>query len=322
MLAAAASCGGRATASRPSALIVVSGNNQTGVVGQELPKPVSVRVTDAAGRPVQGQLVSFHVVAGGGSVFAGAANSNPDGLALERWTLGRRAGDPQRLEARAVDASTGAAIVFGTFDAVAVAGPAVSIGFDGDLQTGFPDKPLAAPIGVQVSDVFGNGVAGVMVTFVAAAGSGSANPQTATTDLSGESRAQWTLGPTARQQTLQALAAGFPAHTFVANPGQVFAGPFAGIYVGAQTYSQCDAGCSDTVSFMVTDGGVDPAPPPWTTPGIYAGGVSNDGSVSYYRWTHLFFGGTFVADGGSVTGSGGFQCTDRPCSGTWNVSRQ
>ena len=43
---------------------MVSGNSQTGVVGQELSEPVTIRVTDAEGRPVQGQLVNFHVVAG------------------------------------------------------------------------------------------------------------------------------------------------------------------------------------------------------------------------------------------------------------------
>ncbi|HEY2377605.1 MAG TPA: Ig-like domain-containing protein, partial [Gemmatimonadaceae bacterium] len=79
----------------PSKVVIVSGDAQSGVVGQELGTALVVRVVDANGTPVQGQAVNFHVTAGGGSVFAGSSNTNADGVAQERWTLGTVAGADQ-----------------------------------------------------------------------------------------------------------------------------------------------------------------------------------------------------------------------------------
>src|SRR5262245_26661737 len=69
-------------------LLEVSGNGQSGLPGTELPKPLVVKVVDRKGRRVEEQIVNFRVVAGGGSVFAGAAITNENGIAQERWTLG------------------------------------------------------------------------------------------------------------------------------------------------------------------------------------------------------------------------------------------
>src|SRR5690349_12537818 len=99
---------GTKQAGPPSKVVIVSGDGQTGVVGQELPAAIVVRAVDANGTPVQGQAINFHVTAGGGSVFAGSSNTNADGIAQERWTLGTVAGSDQTIEARAVDNNTGA----------------------------------------------------------------------------------------------------------------------------------------------------------------------------------------------------------------------
>lgn len=99
----------------PLSMSVVSGNGQQGPPGAELPDPLVVRVEDARGRPVSGQIVNFRVVSGGGSVFAGAAISNKSGLVQERWTLGF--GGLQRVEARAIDPATGAPLTFAVFAA-------------------------------------------------------------------------------------------------------------------------------------------------------------------------------------------------------------
>src|SRR2546425_4128204 len=99
----------------PLSLSVVSGNNQSGPPGTELPDPIVARVEDSRGHAVKGQIVNFVVVSGGGSVFAGAAISGGDGIVQERWTLG--AAGPQQLEARAVDNVTGAKLTFAIFTA-------------------------------------------------------------------------------------------------------------------------------------------------------------------------------------------------------------
>jgi hypothetical protein len=104
-------------------LAIVSGDSQVGDPGAELPEPLTARVLDARGRPVRDQLVNFQVTHGGGSVFAGAALSDHDGVVREWWTLGPNPGE-NRLEARAVDPATGEKLVFATFHAIAQAPPA------------------------------------------------------------------------------------------------------------------------------------------------------------------------------------------------------
>src|SRR5881296_2784345 len=99
----------------PLSLSVISGNNQSAPPGTELTDPLVARVDDSRGHAVKGQIVNFVVVSGGGSVFAGAAITNADGIVQERWTLGFSG--PQQVEARAVDNATGAKLTFAIFTA-------------------------------------------------------------------------------------------------------------------------------------------------------------------------------------------------------------
>ncbi|HVG43172.1 MAG TPA: hypothetical protein VM890_00525, partial [Longimicrobium sp.] len=144
----------------PARLDVVSGNGQQGMVGQELAAPLVVRVTDAAGKVVRGQVVNFVVVSGGGSVFAGTAITTHDGVAQERWTLGTTARDTQRVEARAVDPATGAALVFATFTAVGTpAAPASIAALNGDtMVAGAAGSLVEDSFAVVVRDAHGNRV--------------------------------------------------------------------------------------------------------------------------------------------------------------------
>lgn len=104
-------------------LSIVSGNDQEGVVGQELPNPLVVLALDNRGHPLRGGLVNFRVLTGGGSMYAGSALTNQAGIAQDYWTLGTRAGVEQTLEVRTVDPSTGAKLNFATFRAVGTPGP-------------------------------------------------------------------------------------------------------------------------------------------------------------------------------------------------------
>lgn len=94
-------------------LQIVSGNDQSALAYTELPAPVLVRLLNAKGRPVKGQVVNFRVVQGGGSVWAGASVTDAEGLAKDWWTLGGTFGR-SLLEARAVDPATGEQLVLGT----------------------------------------------------------------------------------------------------------------------------------------------------------------------------------------------------------------
>src|SRR5437868_3747692 len=112
---------------RAARILIVDGDAQRGVVGTELPGAITVRVVDSTGAPVAGQIVNFRVTAGNGAVYAGAAITNQQGTAADRWTLGTSVADSQRVEARAVDPATGARLVFATFNATATAGPAAAV---------------------------------------------------------------------------------------------------------------------------------------------------------------------------------------------------
>jgi hypothetical protein len=209
LFAALASCDSPTETDRPGAparLDVVSGDLQTAEVGTELPQPLVVRVTDADGTPLAGQIVNFRVVSGGGSVFAGAAQTNADGMAQERWTLGNTARDTQRVEARAVDPVTGQALVFGTFRAVGRAGAPAGISPVGSAaRTGSAGAALGEALQARVTDRFGNPVPAAAVVWTVRSGGGSVTPATSTADSLGIASAVWTLG--ARVDSAQVVEA-------------------------------------------------------------------------------------------------------------------
>jgi hypothetical protein len=199
-------------------LEIVAGEGQSGVAGVELSQAVVVRVSDATGVPVAGQVINFVVTAGGGHVFAGVALSNAAGEARERWTLGPGIG-PQRLEARAVDATTGAALVFATFSADAVAGPPAQVRVASGNLVGTLGTQLSAA--AAVLDANGNAVAGVPVTFAVTAGGGSVDPETAVTNDAGLASTTWMLGSSG-DQLLEARVSGLSPAVFVPTPGPTF----------------------------------------------------------------------------------------------------
>jgi trimeric autotransporter adhesin len=109
---------------------IVSGNQQTGAAGAELPQPLVVRATDPSGKALRGALVNFRVTSGGGRMFAGTAISDGKGTAQDYWTLGPSIG-VQTVDVVAVDPTTGAKEIFASFTAVGT-GVAVSIALSPD----------------------------------------------------------------------------------------------------------------------------------------------------------------------------------------------
>ncbi|HEV8305471.1 MAG TPA: Ig-like domain-containing protein [Gemmatimonadales bacterium] len=80
-----------------AALRMIRGDGQTALRGTTLPKAFTVRVVDAAGRPVAGVSVTFTVTGGGGAFGLGGptqvtVTSNASGLAEATLTLGVSAG--------------------------------------------------------------------------------------------------------------------------------------------------------------------------------------------------------------------------------------
>ncbi len=204
-----------------TSVVVVGGDNQTGVAGTELQLPLVAKLLDASGNVLAGQVVNFRVALGGGSVFGGASSSDANGLVRERWILGTTAG-PQTLEIRVVD-SKGEAVVLATFRATAAPGPAAVIKRDeaSNNQAAKQMQPLPLPVKVTVTDQFGHPVSGVDVTFSPLSPNhGTTTPAVVTTNTMGEASSNWTLGLPVGTLTLTATVTGLTAVTFTAHAYQ------------------------------------------------------------------------------------------------------
>ena len=96
MLAAQAGCtSSPATAAGvdpPAALLFDSGVGQVGSVGTVLGQPIVVLVTDSAGKVLKSVPVTWVVRGAGGSLYAAMPQTDGNGLASARWTLGAAVG--------------------------------------------------------------------------------------------------------------------------------------------------------------------------------------------------------------------------------------
>jgi filamin/ABP280 repeat protein/invasin-like protein len=161
-------------------------------VGQSLGEPLVAKVTDPAGRPVPDVEVVFVPPAGGEVAPNTPVRTGSNGEAEVHYTLSTTAGE-QLIEARAaviVPASSSSA----TFKAIAQSGTAETlVSAGGEGQSGQISTALAESLAVRAVDHFGNGVAGIEVTWQASGG-GSVRPSSVTTGTDGRAATERTLG--------------------------------------------------------------------------------------------------------------------------------
>jgi uncharacterized protein (TIGR03437 family) len=69
-------------------LVIVSGNNQTGASGADLPQPLRVQVNGRAGVPIAGATVNYVVTSGGATLSASSALTDETGAAAVTAKLG------------------------------------------------------------------------------------------------------------------------------------------------------------------------------------------------------------------------------------------
>jgi serine protease len=184
-------CGGGSEPNRaPSAIVLVSGNNQTGQAGQQLGLPLTVQVNDKSGDPVKEVAVTFAVAAGGGTVQTANATTNTQGRATTNWTVGTSVGATNTVTATATGLS-GSPV---TFSATVEAAPAASaVVLQGNSQTGTVGQQLPLQIQVEFRDAFNNPASSQTVTWTPAGG-GSITQTALQTDAQGIAAADWTLG--------------------------------------------------------------------------------------------------------------------------------
>lgn len=73
----------------PAELRIYGGDGQSAAVNTAVATPPSVIVTDTSGTPLEGAVVTFSVLSGGGSITAAVDTTGPDGIAqVGSWTLG------------------------------------------------------------------------------------------------------------------------------------------------------------------------------------------------------------------------------------------
>jgi len=185
----------------PSRIQLISGNNQTGVIGSVLSAPLVVAVTDSGGNPFPNKSVIFKVIENDGLVNTGGppaptviATTNAQGQAQVQWKLGMRAGAGGNSVEAYVVGVNGTAI----FTATGTLGPAGKIVIDtGNSQIGEVNQLLPKPLIAVVVDNGNNRLAGVPVTFSVKGGGGNFGGQpslTVNTDSDGRVAATLTLG--------------------------------------------------------------------------------------------------------------------------------
>lgn len=190
-------------------------DGQIGVVGAELPLPLSVRI-ESEGEPRAGVTVSWEASAG--TIRPTRTVSDAAGLASATWTLGPETGT---MTARSkVEGALGSPVSFHATGRAPVV-RAKPVG-SSDGQTGLVGAKLARPLRVQVRS---EGVlqAGALVHWYAQ--DGSVLPTASRTDADGIAVADWTLGALVGDQRVDvtvdeatSVMTSFTAH---ARPGPV-----------------------------------------------------------------------------------------------------
>lgn len=186
---------------KPVAVVIASGNNQTGQIGTQLPNDPRVRVIGQTGLPVQGVPVQFAVDPGAGAVVVSSAVTDGQGIASAGpWTLGDAPGE-HRI------AATAAGLAPAVFTATATDVPALlevvaGAGQEVEVGTEVPVLPT-----VRVLNAAGAPVANLPVTFLAA--SGFVAGAEARTGADGQaSLGSWVLSGKSGVQELVAAVAG------------------------------------------------------------------------------------------------------------------
>lgn len=191
----------------PASIEIAEGDGQEGAAGRRLGDPLVVRLADQVGNGVPGQVVTWVVSTGGGSVAPEMDRTDGDGLASAEWTLGPSPG-PNTVSA--VVAGVGGV----TFRAVGIGGGG---GGDASTITLVEGDGQRAPAGavvpvrpaVRVTDDSGSPVEGVQVSFVVTGGGGNVNGAERATGSDGIARVgSWRLGPEPGSNTLEARAGG------------------------------------------------------------------------------------------------------------------
>ncbi len=162
---------GKGTSDVPTTLAKNGGDNQSGFVGTTLTNPLSVKVTDSRGNPVEGVTVSW-TANDGGSVSSPTSATNSAGIAEVDRALGLVPGD--YTTTAAVSGLNGSPV---TFTSHANLGSGSKLAFTTGPSNRVVGQPFSPPLKVEIQDGSGNLIpSNASVTITASQG----NPVTGT----------------------------------------------------------------------------------------------------------------------------------------------
>ncbi len=202
-----------------NALIIVSGNAQSGVIGSPANTPLVVVLRDGFGNAVVGQTINWSVISGAATLTNASSVSDAVGQASNTFTFGTSGG------ASVIRASAFGGTLTIDFTANAVLASIVIAGGNG--QAGPVSSVLPVALTVQISPpagVFAAGsgprkpfaLNGVPITFAITGGGGSLSVVNAVTNAAGQASTVLTLGPAAGINTVSATVLGGPSTNFTA----------------------------------------------------------------------------------------------------------
>jgi Bacterial Ig domain/Bacterial Ig-like domain (group 1) len=296
-------------------IALVSGDNQSAPVNSALPAPLVVKVTDESGNPISGMSVTWTAV-GGGTVSEATTVTGADGQTSVTRTLGPTAG--QQTTQASAEGLAGSPV---TFTHTATAGTAAGVNkISGDNQSALAGTALPEPLVVQVLDAQQNPIANAAVTWIVTSGGGSVSAENSNTDAQGFASIQWTLGPAAGANSLNAVVSGVGTATF--NATGTAGTPSAGNTSVSASPTSISAGTgTSTVTVTVRDAGNNPVA--GVSVSIASSGSSNAinpaSAISGGDGVATFTFSSTVAESKTITATaGGVPITDQA---TINVQR-
>jgi Glucodextranase, domain B/PKD domain/Viral BACON domain/Carboxypeptidase regulatory-like domain len=200
-------------------LSIASGNDQSTAINTMLPQPLVVLATDALGRPMANVAVNFSVAKSDGLISSGQQSGRQltvqtaaNGHASVQFQVGSRNGVGINQVSVTAPGFVGQTVFS---EDSTVGSPAKISVVSGDMQVGAAGVALAQPLVAIVTDVGGNPVANVPVTFSVLSGGGVIGSGTSfsqNTDGDGKAYAVLVLG---QQEGINnnSVTASFPGMT-------------------------------------------------------------------------------------------------------------
>ena len=276
-LALVAACGGGNGGGGPgptptslAKAATATGDSQVASPSASLPAPFRVIVRDQDGNPLGNVDVTWSVVAGGGSIAPATSPTDANGIATATRTLGTGAGVQTSRASRA--GLSGSPVTFTAFGEI---NGAMTIAASGPTPTSVTDTVLSTiPVAVTVTNHTGAGVSGVIVSWSVSGGGGGLSQAVDTTDGSGVSSVNWTLGSTAGNQAVQASVTGLAGSPITFSGGAAGTATQMALNGGNNQVGIVNSALPTAHSVIVRDGHGNPKAGVAVTWGVYAGGGS------------------------------------------------